>query len=192
MADQQTSECNSTGTSSSSQSQSAPSSASIDSAGTAATLPTQDVVDGMSDEEELKISSWGRLFPLGTGFEKVGKCCFLNINLNTARIVMGRTYWKYLVMILPFSHFDRFFINNSGMNVLFIVASTKICGWIPPVPSPPKHTPGHEKEDNFRPWHFHLPQKWRQYKNTMIFQSNCSHNQILNCDWFSGHLFVMQ
>lgn len=71
MADQQTSE------SSSSQSQSAPSSASMDSAGTAATLPTQDVVDGMSDEEELKISSWGRLFPLGTGFEKVGKCCFL-------------------------------------------------------------------------------------------------------------------
>lgn len=68
---QQTSESNSTGTSSSSQSQSAPSSASMDSAGTAATLPTQDVVDGMSDEEEQKISSWGRLFPLGTGFEKV-------------------------------------------------------------------------------------------------------------------------
>ena len=74
MADQQTSESNSTGTSSSSQSQSVPSSASMDSTGTAATLPTQDVVDGISDEEELKISSWGRLFPLGTGFEKVGKC----------------------------------------------------------------------------------------------------------------------
>ena len=94
MADQQTSESNSTGTSSSSQSQSAPSSASMDSAGTAATLPTQDIVDGMSDEEEQKISSWGRLFPLGTGFEKVGKCYFSKTNLNTARDVTGRTYWK--------------------------------------------------------------------------------------------------
>ena len=91
MADQ-TSEANSTGTSSSSQSQSAPSSASMDSAGTGATLPTQDVVDGMSDEEEQKISSWGRLFPLGTGFEKVGKCYFSITNLNAALSVMGRTY----------------------------------------------------------------------------------------------------
>ena len=63
----------STGTSSSSQSQSVPSSASMDSASTAPTLPTQDVVDGMSDEEDMKISSWGRLFPLGTGFEKIGE-----------------------------------------------------------------------------------------------------------------------
>ena len=70
MAEQHTSD--STGTSSSSQSQSIPSSASMDSAGTAATLPTQDVVDGMSDEEEQKICSWGRLFPLGIGFEKIG------------------------------------------------------------------------------------------------------------------------
>lgn len=70
MADQHTSD--STGTSSSSQSQSIPSSASMDSAGTAATLPTQDVVDGMSDEEEQKICNWGRLFPLGIGFEKIG------------------------------------------------------------------------------------------------------------------------
>ena len=92
MADQQTSEGTSTGTSSSSQSQSAPSSASMDSAGTAATLPTQDVVDGMSDEEEQKISSWGRLFPLGTGFEKVGKCYFSKTYLNTARSIVGRTY----------------------------------------------------------------------------------------------------
>ncbi|KAL9982001.1 hypothetical protein ACROYT_G010780 [Oculina patagonica] len=53
---EQTPESNSTGTSSSSQSQSVPSSASMDSAGTATTLPTQDVVDGMSDEEEHKIS----------------------------------------------------------------------------------------------------------------------------------------
>lgn len=74
MADQQTSDhSNSTGTSSSSQSQSVPSSASMDSAGTAATLPTQDVVDGMSDEEEQKICSWGRLFPLSIGFEKIGE-----------------------------------------------------------------------------------------------------------------------
>jgi len=43
----------------------------MDSAGTAATLPTQDVVDGMSDEEEQKICNWGRLFPLGIGFEKI-------------------------------------------------------------------------------------------------------------------------
>ncbi|XP_027059568.1 serine/threonine-protein kinase Chk2-like [Pocillopora damicornis] len=72
MADHQTPDTSSsTGTSSSSQSQSVPSSASMDSAGTAATLPTQDAVDGMSDEEELKMSSWGRLFPLGIGFEKI-------------------------------------------------------------------------------------------------------------------------
>lgn len=92
MADQQTSQSNSTGTSSSSQSQSVPSSASMDSSGTAATLPTQDVVDGMSDEEEQKISSWGRLFPLGTGFQKVGKCYFSKTYLNTVRGIMGRTY----------------------------------------------------------------------------------------------------
>ncbi|XP_068749664.1 serine/threonine-protein kinase Chk2-like [Montipora capricornis] len=61
----------STGTSSSSQSQSVPSSASMDSASTAPTLPTQDIVDGMSDEEEMKPESWGRLFPLGIGFEKI-------------------------------------------------------------------------------------------------------------------------
>lgn len=74
MADHQTPDTSSsTGTSSSLQSQSVPSSASMDSAGTAATLPTQDAVDGMSDEEELKMSSWGRLFPLGIGFEKIGK-----------------------------------------------------------------------------------------------------------------------
>ena len=63
----------STGTSSSSQNQSVPSSASMDSGSTAPTLPTQDIVDGMSDEEEMKISNWGRLFPLGIGFEKIGE-----------------------------------------------------------------------------------------------------------------------
>ena len=75
MADHQTPEgtSSSTGTSSSSQSQSIPSSASMESGSTAPTLPTQDVVDGMSDEEEFKVSSWGRLFPLSNGFEKVGE-----------------------------------------------------------------------------------------------------------------------
>jgi len=43
----------------------------MESGSTAPTLPTQDVVDGMSDEEEFKVSSWGRLFPLSNGFEKV-------------------------------------------------------------------------------------------------------------------------
>ena len=75
MADQQGGEktSSSTGTSSSSQSQSVPSSASMDSASTAPTLPTQDIVDGISDDEDIRVSgSWGRLFPLGIGFEKVG------------------------------------------------------------------------------------------------------------------------
>lgn len=89
MADQQTSE-SSTGTSSSSQSQSVPSSASMDSAGTAATLPTQDVVDGMSDEEEQKICSWGRLFPLGIGFEKIGEYYFSKTCCNNICIIVGK------------------------------------------------------------------------------------------------------
>lgn len=74
MADQHAGETtsSSTGTSSSSQSQSVPSSASIDSASTVPTLPTQDIVDGISDDEDMRVSgSWGRLFPLGIGFEKV-------------------------------------------------------------------------------------------------------------------------
>ena len=81
MADDRTPETtsSSTGTSSSSQSQSVPSSASMDSASTAPTLPTQDVVDGMSDEEDMKVSNWGRLFPLGNGFEKVGEFCYKKI-----------------------------------------------------------------------------------------------------------------
>ena len=94
MADNQTPESSSTGTSSSSQSQSVPSSASMDSAGTAATLPTQDVVDGMSDEEEQKMCSWGRLFPLGIGFEKIGKffsCCAERYR-NFVRVYFGRRY----------------------------------------------------------------------------------------------------
>ncbi|KAK2574382.1 Serine/threonine-protein kinase Chk2 [Acropora cervicornis] len=74
MADQQAGETtsSSTGTLSSSQSQSVPSSASIDSASTVPTLPTQEIVDGISDDEDMRVSgSWGRLFPLGIGFEKV-------------------------------------------------------------------------------------------------------------------------
>ncbi|XP_048583173.1 serine/threonine-protein kinase Chk2 isoform X3 [Nematostella vectensis] len=57
----------------SSQSQSVPSS--MDSGGsTAATVPTQDMVDGvMSSDEEEDVSpcGWGRLFPLGPGFQLV-------------------------------------------------------------------------------------------------------------------------
>ncbi|CAH3110770.1 unnamed protein product [Porites lobata] len=71
MADNQTSDTTSSSTGTSSGSQSVPSSASMESGSTAPTLPTQDIVDGMSDEDEAKISIWGRLFPLGIGFEKV-------------------------------------------------------------------------------------------------------------------------
>ena len=47
----------STGTSCSSQSQSVPSSASIDFASTVPPLPTQDIVDGISDDEDMRVSA---------------------------------------------------------------------------------------------------------------------------------------
>jgi len=37
------------------------------------TVSTQDVVDGMSDGEDVVQPSWGRLFPLGPGVKVVGK-----------------------------------------------------------------------------------------------------------------------
>ena len=41
-----------------------------DSAGTAATLPTQDVVDGMSDEDIEEEQTMGKVVSLGEGFRK--------------------------------------------------------------------------------------------------------------------------
>lgn len=93
MADNQTSDTTSSSTGTSSGSQSVPSSASMESGSTAPTLPTQDIVDGMSDEDEARISIWGRLFPLGIGFEKVGKMfCTCNKNVTAEVTAMEHCF----------------------------------------------------------------------------------------------------